>query len=152
MVGVNMIVVVMVVVIGAAAAGMVIVVQVAASWVVVGPVMIIVVVVVVAVVDAIGGGCAVALAHVLLVADRQLLALVAGQLDAFAHVDGDGAFVATFAQQWVNGLHAVPACKRTRCEMNLDNKGSFCLSPWRTSSLLWLFQWGSKRDLVIWQS
>lgn len=46
---------------------------------------------------------------ILLVANGDLLTLVARQVDGLAHLVGDGALVAALAQQGVYRLHVVPA-------------------------------------------
>ena len=51
-----------------------------------------------------------AVTNVFLVADGQLLTLVAGQLDVLADIRSDLALVASLTQQRVNSLYAVPAC------------------------------------------
>lgn len=46
---------------------------------------------------------------VLVVADGELLALVAGETDGLADVCGDRPFVAAFTEEGVDGLDLVPA-------------------------------------------
>jgi len=89
---------------------MVIVMKVMASTMVVGmrDVMVVMMMVMVVAIETI-----VAMTYILLVADGQFLTLITGELDVFAYLWSNLAFVASLAQQRVNGLDAVPALLRS---------------------------------------